>query len=224
VFYTNNVDLTPHGTRSDTFLATTTGAAWRPLIAQGLILDLSAGSSVFRYDSAGELDFERIAAGTGLTWVVPHGDGIIAFARYDFAELLDTDGGELIQDHAFTLGGQRTFVFGRSHFLTTGVTGVLGRSTPQSQERNQTGAHVAYHLQVTRFLGADLLYRYAAQFYRENGRLDHNQTVSLSVGFSATRWLQVEALLSAARNDSNRSSFDYDVLNLGSGVKIGVRF
>jgi hypothetical protein len=224
VFYTNNVDLTPHGTRSDTFLAANTGAAWQPLISQGLIAEISAASSVFRYDAAEALDFERITAGAGLTWVVPRARGIIAFARYDFAELLDSDSRQLLQDHAFTLGGQKTFVFGRSHFLTTGVTGVLGRSTPRSQERDQAGVQAAYHLQITRSVGADLLYRYAAEFYRENGRLDHNQTLSLSVGFSATRWLQVEGLISAARNESDRSSFDYDVINLGSGLRMGIRF
>lgn len=224
VVYTNNADLTPHGTRSDAFLAATAGAAWRPPIWHGLALEISAASSVFRYESAEGLDFERISAGTGLAWIVPRAGGIIAFTRYDFTELLGTDSKQLVQDHAFTLGGQKTFVFGRSHFLTTGVTGVLGRSTPRSQERDQAGAHAAYHLQITRSLGADLLYRYAAEFYREKGRLDHNQTLSLSVGFSATQWLRIEGSISAARNESNRSSFDYDVLNLGSGLRFGVRF
>jgi hypothetical protein len=46
----------------------------------------------------------------------------------------------------------------------------------------------------------------------------------LSVGFSATRWLQIEGIISAARNESDRSSFDYDVINLGSGLKMGIRF
>jgi hypothetical protein len=155
---------------------------------------------------------------------VPRAGGIIAFARYDFTELLDTDGKQLVQDHAFTFGGQKTFVFGRSHFLTIGATGVFGKSTPRSQERDQAGVHTAYHLQMTRSLGADLLYRYAAEFYRENGRLDHNQTLSLSVGFSATQWLRIEGSISAARNESNRSLFDYDVLNLGSGVRLGIKF
>ena len=223
-FYTNNVDLTPNRTRSDFFLASNVGGAWRPTLSRELVAEVSAASSVFRYDRASELDFERITVGTGLTWLVPHTPEIVAFARYDFTELLDSDGGQILQDHAFTIGGQRTFAFGRSHFLTTGLTGVLGVSTPRSQERDQAGIHAAYHLQITRSLDADLLYRYAAQFYNEDGRVDHNQTLSLAIGFSATHWLRVDASISAARNDTNRSAFEYDVLNAGSGVRMSIRF
>jgi hypothetical protein len=223
-FYTNNVDLTPNHTRSDFFLASNVGGAWRPTISRELFAEISAASSVFRYDRASELDFERITAGTGLTWLVPRTPEIVAFARYDFTELLHSDGDQLLQDHAFTIGAQRTFAFGRSHFLTTGITGVLGISTPRSQERDQVGIYAAYHLQITRTLDADLLYRYAAQFYAEDGRVDHNQTLSLAIGFSANRWVRLDASISAARNDTNRSAFEYEVLNLGSGVRLSIRF
>ena len=223
-FHTNNVDLTPNRTRSDFFLASNVGGAWRPTLSRELVAEISAASSIFRYDRASELDFERITAGAGLTWLVPHTPEIVAFARYDFTELLDSDGDQILQDHALTIGGQRTFAFGRSHFLTTGITGVLGISTPRSQERDQTGIHAAYHLQITRGLDADLLYRYAAQFYDEDGRIDHNQTLSLTIGFSATHWLRVDASISAARNDTNRSAFEYEVLNVGSGLRVGLRF
>jgi hypothetical protein len=223
-FYTNNVDLTPQGTRSDFFLAANVGAVWRPIISRGLVAEISTGSSVFRYDGASELDFERISAGAGLSWLVPRTPGIIAFIRYDFTELLDTHSNELLQDHEFTVGAQKTFAFGRSHFLTTGITGVLGISTPRSQERDQAGINAAYHLQITRSFDTNLLYRYAAQFYNEGGRLDHNQTLSLAMGFAATRWLRVDGSISAARNDSNRSAFEYEVLNLGGGVRVNVLF
>jgi hypothetical protein len=222
--YTTNVDLTPNNTRSDFFLASNAGAAWQPIVARGLVGEISAASSIFRYDRASELDFERISMGGGLTWLVPHTPGILAFGRYDFTELLDSGSNELLQDHELTIGGQKTFVFGRSHSLTTGLTGVLGISTPQSQERDQAGIHAAYHLQITRSLDANLLYRYAAQFYAEGGRIDHNQTLSLAVGLSAARWLRVDASISGARNDSNRSAFEYDVLNLGGAVWFSVRF
>ena len=223
-FYTNNVDLTPNRTRSDFFLASNVGAAWRPTISRGLFAEISAASSIFRYDRASELDFERITLGAALTWLVPHTPDIVAFARYDFTELLDSASSELLQDHAFTIGGQRTFVFGRSHSLAAGISGVLGISTPRSQERDQAGIYAAYHLQITRSVDADLLYRYAAQFYAEDGRVDHNQTPSFVIGYYPTRWLRLDASISAARNDSNRSAFEYDVLNVGSGVRFSLRF
>jgi len=224
VIYTNNVDLIPQGERSDSFLSAKVGAAWRPILSRELIGEISVGGSVLRHDRAVELDFETIGAGAGLSWLVPRTPGIILFGRYDFMELLDSASHELLQDHEFTFGAQKIFVFGRSHFLTTGVTGVVGLSTPRSQQRDQAAIQAAYHLQITRFFDADLLYRYAAQFYNEGDRLDHNQTLSLALGLVANRWLRLAASISAARNDSNQSAFKYDALNLGGGVRIDISF
>lgn len=224
LFYTNNVDLTPDHTRSDAFLIANVGGAWRPMISRELLAEVVAATSAFRYNRASELDFERISAGTGLTWIVPRARGIVAFGRYDFTEVIDSGGNELLQDHAFTVGAQKAFVLGRSHFLTTGITGVIGISAPRSQERDQAGIHAGYHLQLTRSLGGHLLYRYAAQFYSEDDRVDHNQTFSVVLGYSANRWLRVEGVVSAARNDSNRPGLSYEAVNVGVGLKAGIKF
>ena len=224
IIHTNNVDLTPSGRRSDTFLAANAGGAWRPSIQPGLVAEVSAGASVFRYDRARELDFEKFSVGGGLSWAVPRAGGIIAFGRYDFAEVLDAGGDELLQDHGFALGLQKIFLFGRSHYVATGLTGIVGFSTPRSQERDQAAIHAAYHLQITRSFDADVLYRYAAQFYSEGNRTDHNHILSLAVGCSVTRWLRLGGLISAARNDSSQAGFDYDVLNLGAALRAEVSF
>lgn len=224
VIYTNNVDLTPNHTRSDAFVVANSGAAWRPTIAPGLFGEISIAGSIFRHDRASDLDFERISSGTALSWVVPGGHGVVAFGRYDFTELINSHGSELLQDHEFTLGAQRTFVFNRSHFLTTGVSGIAGISDPHSQQRDQAAVQAAYHLQITRSFSTDLLYRYAAQFYADDGRIDHNQTLSLNAGVAVNRWLRVDTTLSGARNDSNRGAFDYEALSVGGAVRVGIRF
>jgi hypothetical protein len=223
-YHTNNVDLDAARSRSDSFLAGNLGAAWRPAIRQDLIADFSGGMSVFRYDRASELDFEKLWAGAGLSWAVPRAAGIIVFGRYDFSEVLDASSNELLQDHEFSVGAQKIFVLGRSHYLATGLTGIVGLSTPRSEQRDQVAIHAAYHLQVTRSFDVDLLYRYAAQFYNEGGRIDRNQTLSLSMGIAATRWLRVAGSISAARNDSNQSAFEYDVFNVGGGLKLELTF
>jgi hypothetical protein len=223
-FHTNNVDLDAARSRSDSFLAANVGAAWRPAIRQDLVADFSGGISIFRYDRARELDFEKLWAGVGLSWAVPRAQGIIIFGRYDFSEVLDASSNELLQDHELSVGAQKIFVLGRSHYLATGLTGIVGLSTPRSQQRDQAAIHVAYHLQVTRSVDLDLLYRYAGQFYNEGDRIDGNQTLSLALGIAATRWLRVAGLVSAARNDSNQTAFEYDVFNVGGGLKLEVTF
>ena len=224
VIYTNNVDLTPDHYRSDAFIVANTGAAWRPTIARGLFGEISIAGSIFRHDRASELDFERISTGTALSWIIPGGHGVVAFGRYDFTELIDRHGSELLQDHEFTLGAQRTFVLNRSHSLTTGVSGIAGISDPHSQQRDQAAVNAAYHLQITRSFSTDLVYRYAAQFYADDGRMDHNQTLSLNAGFAVNRWLRVDTTLSGARNDSNRNAFEYEALSVGGAVRVGIRF
>jgi hypothetical protein len=224
VFRTNNVDLTSRDGRSDSFLAARVGGAWKPILSSQLIGEISVSSSVLRYDRANELDFETVGVGGGLTWLVPNTPGIILFGRYDFTEVLDSSSDELLEDHALTAGLQRVFVFGRSHFLSTGINGVLGFSKPASQQRDQVAIHAGYHLQITRSLDTDLVYRYAAQFYNENDRLDHNQTLSLAIGFMPNRWLRLSGSISAARNDSNDAAFDYDVFNFGGGIRGEVSF
>ncbi len=223
-FYTNNVDLRRSDTRSDVFVAANAGAAWRPVISRSLLAEISVTTSVFRYDRANELDFERIAAGAGLSWIVPRARGIVAFARYDFTELLDSRSDELLQDHELTLGAQKAFVFARTHFLTTGLSGVLARAVPRSQEREQGGPYATYHLQITRSAGVDLLYRYAAQVYPYGSRLDHNQTLSLAIGIAPNRWTRISASLSGVRNDSSESAFAYGVFNAGGGFRFDVKF
>ena len=222
--HTNNVDLISRGTRNDSFVAANVGASWRPAIRPDLIADFSGGSSLFRYDRASELDFEKLWAGAGLSWAVPRAGGIIAFGRYDFTEVLDASSREILQDHEISVGGQKMFVFGRSHFLATGLTGSLGFATPRAQQRDQAAIHAAYHLQVTRSFDLDLIYRYAAQFYNEGDRIDRNQTLSLAMGVAASRWVRVTGSISAARNDSNENAFEYDVFNVGGGLRLQVEF
>ena len=223
-FHTSNVDLVGDGSRSDTFVAANVGAFLRPAIRNDLIADISAGSSLLRYDHASELDFEKFWAGAGLSWAVPRAPGIIAFVRYDFSEVLDASGNELLQDHELSVGGQKIFGFGRSHFLATGLTGILGLSNPRSEQRDQAAVHAAYHLQITRSLDLDLVYRFAAQFYTAGDRVDRNQTLSLAIGVAATRWLRVAGSISAARNDSNESAFEYDVFNVGGSLRLEMTF
>jgi hypothetical protein len=222
-FHTSNVDLTPENTRRDSFIAANLGTAWRPVINSQLVGELYAGTSLFRYDRARELDFQKVSAGAGVSWLVPHAPGIIAFGRYDFIELLDSGNREILQDHEFALGAQKIFVFGRSHFLSTGLTGTVGLTAPRSQQRDQAAIHAAYHLQITRSFDTDLLYRYAAQSYIGN-RFDHNQTLLLGFGFAASRWLRVTGSISAAHNDSSEDTFDYEALNFGGGVKLDISF
>ena len=119
---------------------------------------------------------------------------------------------------------QKLLVLGRSHSLTLGVIGSAGISDPFSEQRDQIGFAVGYHLQLTRQLGSDFGYRLSGYFYNKGGRDDLNQVFSLGLHYYITPWASVDSFLTGAVNSSNRSAFRYDVISTGGGAGLTVRF
>jgi hypothetical protein len=223
-FYTNNVALTRRNTVSDGFWVGNAGLSWTPQINPQLQFQAGGGGSVFRYFDTTALDFENLGAGFGLLWTPPNFWGIGILGRYDFTELLDRDGNEILEDHEFSVALQKLLVLGRSHALTFGIIGSAGISDPFSEQRDQVGFAVGYHLQLTRQLGSDLGYRHSWFFYDDGGRTDLNQVFSLGLHYFVKPWASVDALLSGAVNTSNHSAFRYSALSSGGGLGLTIRF
>jgi hypothetical protein len=223
-FYTNNVALTRSHTISDSFLVGAAAFNWTPQINPTLQFQFGAGVSIFRYWDTTALDFENIGTGVGLLWTPPNFWGIGILGRYDFTELLDTGSNEILQDHEFSIILQKLLVLGRSHSLTFGVIGSGGISDPFSEQRDQIGFAVGYHLQLTRHLGSDFGFRQSSYFYNQSSRIDQNQVFSLGLHYYITPWASVDSFLTGALNHSNKSAFRYDVLSTGGGAGVTVRF
>jgi hypothetical protein len=223
-FYTNNVALTRSNTISDSFLVGAATFNWTPHINPTLQFELGAGVSIFRYWDTNSLDFENIGTGTGLLWTPPNFWGIAILGRYDFTELLNSASDEILQDHEFSVALQKLLVLGRSHSLTFGVIGSAGISDPFSEQRDQIGFALGYHLQLTRHLGSDFGYRHSWYFYNEGGRTDLNQVFSLGLHYYITPWASVDSFLTGAVNSSNRSAFRYEVISTGGGLGLTAHF
>jgi hypothetical protein len=75
-------------------------------------------------------------------------------------------------------------------------------------------------------LALDLGYRYAFFDYRDGGtgRGDHNHSVSLSLRYDITTWLNVTSTLQGTWNRSNQEVFNYDAMNVGGYFGLGYRF
>ena len=224
LLYTSNVALTRSGTRDDVFAVADAGVAWTPRLPNNLEASIGAHASIFRYDRTSALDFESLGFGVGLSWNPPMLRGASVFARYDFTELLNRSGNEILMDHTLTLGAQKAFVFGRSHALTIGAVGTVGISDPYAAQRDQLGAFIGYHLQLTRSFDADLLYRPAVHFYNASGRTDFNQVLSCNFRYRLTRWADLTASFSYGANRSDEAVFDYNVLTTGVTAAVDVRF
>lgn len=222
--YTDNVALTRSGERSDFFGVAAVGLNWTPHLAKNFDGNFSFNTAIFRYDRTSELDFENLSLGVGISYTIPNANGLIAFARYDLTELLDRDGGQIVTDHGFSLGLQKTIPLGRSHALGLGLIGTLGLSDPSVAQRSQIGGFAGYQLQLTRNLGVDFLTRPVVYFYTKSDRTDFNQIFSCSLRYRFSNWADANASFSYGVNRSDRSVFDYDVLTTGATVGLTIRF
>jgi hypothetical protein len=222
--YTNNVALTRRAERHDVFGVVDAGITWARSIAQGVDANIGGHVSIFRYNRTPDLDFENLGFGAGLIWTPQNLRGLSFFGRYDFTELLDRGGDEILMEHALTLGVQKTLALGRSHGFAFGASGTVSFANPDAAQRQQIGAFLSYHLQLTRSLEARLLYRPAVHFYNDGGRTDFNQIVTLNVRYRITDWADFNASLSYGINRSDRSVFDYDVLTTGAAIALSLRF
>jgi hypothetical protein len=223
IYFTNNVALTHSATQSEAFYVGDAGFSWTPRVNPQLQFQLGGALALFRYETSA-LDFESLGAGTGFIWTPPHAWDLAFMTRYDFIELLDRHGHQILQDHEFSAAVQKVLVLGRSHALTFGLIGSAGISDPTVEQRDQAGFAIGYHLQLTRQLGSDLGYRHSWYFYNEGGRTDLNQVFSLGLHYNVKPWAVVNGYLSGATNYSNQSVFKYDVFSGGGGLGLIIRF
>jgi hypothetical protein len=224
VFYTNNVALTRHDTVDDAFLVANVGMSWTAPVAPHLEGQIAAHGSIFRYDTTSALDFEDFGLGAGLFWNPDHFAGVGLFANYAFTELINRQGEEILRDHEFAIGAQKAFPVGRAHAFVTGAILMAGVSEPESAQRDQAGVFLAYQLQVTRSLGVEVLYRFAAHIYNDPGRIDRNQVLSATVRYRLREWADINAFFSFANNRSGDSAFNYDAVANGGGLSATIRF
>lgn len=223
-YYTNNVALTRRNTISDSLWVGSGGVSWTPRINSQLQFQLGGGASVFRYFDTTPLDFENLGVGTGVLWTPPNFWDVGVLGRYDFTELLDTSSRQILQDHEFSFALQKLLVLGRSHALTFGLIASAGVSDPSSEQRDQVGVALGYHLQLTRQLGSDFGYRVSGFFYNKGGRNDLNQVFSTALHYYVRPWASIDGLVSGAVNSSNRAAFRYSALTTGGGVSITLHF
>jgi hypothetical protein len=224
LYYTSNVALTRHDTKDDTFAILNANGSWTHRLQPELECLVGLQVSTFRYNRTSELDFNDIDATLGLSWTPQRWPGVSIFGRYDFTELIDRHGSEILRDHEFSLGAQKVFVLGRAHAITLGLLGMAGISTPHAAQRDQIGLFAGYHLQLARNLATDILYHPAGQFYNSGGRNDFNQVVTWSLSLRLGQWSEAAAYFSFGSNRSSEPVFDYDVTTTGGGLGFSARF
>ena len=144
------------------FCIATFGFEYRRPLPHGFQIEASLRYTAFRYNEYRQLDFNSVDAGIGLSYHADKLGGIDFFARYKFNELISAETDDVFfTNHTILLGAQKSVPFSQAHYAYFGATGQLGFADPEQSERSELSAYAGYHLQATRNLEVDLLYRYA---------------------------------------------------------------
>jgi hypothetical protein len=224
IFYTDNAALTPDNKIDDAFVVANAGISWTPRINPQLEAQLSGHASIFRYNSTSVLDFENLGVGAALFWTPPNCHDVSFFARYDLIELLDRHSEEILQDHEFTFGAQKTFPLGKMQSFTLGVIASTGIAIPASEQRQQLAIFGTYRWQLTKALDAEVSYRVAGYYYNHADRTDGNQVVAANLRYRVSRYADINGFFSFGSNRSDKGRFDYNAVTAGGGIALTFRF
>jgi outer membrane receptor protein involved in Fe transport len=225
VFYTDNAALLPTNEIDDTFLNTSLGLTWRRSLPKNVTAIISGRYGWFRYGRLSELDFQTLDIEASFVVDLPRRvEMLIGYGFTQFTSRQDLR--EFYSEHVLNLGFQRVFPIARAHYLIAGASARWSWADPGIAQRDRYSVYLGYHLRATERISVDLGYRYAFFDYRDGGtgRSDHNHSLSLSMRYDVTQWFNVGASLQGTWNRSSQEIFDYDALNLGAMIDLGMRF
>lgn len=223
--YTTNVALTRNGAVGDGLFAPALTLAYQPRIARTLYGEFIAVQQLFYYDRYTDFDFTSFDAIAGVVWYLPQYHSLTLRLRYDFNRLTDDEFNEFFQNHSVIGIVEMPFQFAQAMQLNIGALANISISaSPQSPRRNDFEAYAGYAVQLSRSFSVDAVGRFVVKDYYEGDRTDINEILALTANYRPNAWVTLSALATFSWNQSNQSTFDYNVANLGGGVAVTVKF
>ena len=224
ITFTNNVGLSAQFSQEDWLWQSGLNVSYEPRFsnyAQGF---LGISAEAFRYDEFNEFDFESTTLSAGIDYHLQYLGGLNAGLRFDYNRLTSDFGEEIFSNRAATITLSKIYIINRAQYFYTSANVALSWSDPARAARNEYLLSAGYRLQVTRGLNMSLLMRLGYYEYTETSREDSNEVLQISTGYSVTQWLTANASLSYGFNQSNRTGFDYEVLNGSLGIFLSWKF
>ncbi len=224
--YTTNVALTKHNTQDDFFFIGEGGASYEWTPAKDLSLSVAAREQYFAYDKFDQLDFGSLNVAVALAYTAHQFNDLILSGQLNFTRLTRRGlfDNEFYRNAGLGLAAQKVWTFGRAQLFSVGGDIDLGLSLPHAAEREEFGLSAGYIVQITRHLSAQAGGRVAYYLYAATGREDVNASGSVGLTYAFTPWCSVGATATGTVDRSNRSVFDYEVLNSGASAFFRLRF
>lgn len=198
-------------------------ASWKPRIGGGYFSDITASQSIYRYDNASFLDFERTDFRIGLVKIAPDFFDILFFARYEYARI--TSGSlsdDIYDDHRVRIGAHKVFLSNATHtaYLAIDYSHDLSASL-SFLERNEYNTHLGYTYQVTDRLRAILYYNLSIYDYDLAGREDYNHILGAELYWQLSHSTRLHTSFTYVKNNSNLASGRADYTSKQGGIGFG---
>lgn len=191
--------------RSSWVFTSSASIAWRPHLAQGWFADLGLGYDVIRYDRTNAIDYENMNTRVGVFRVIPDLDDTIVFARYEYQRITTqslADGDYNAQ--RIRAGLQKTLWTAPGKQLVGTVSGAYEWSAkPESLQRNEVAAEIAYRQSITDSLYAVVSAKASRFDFDEFGREDWTYACSAGIVWQINHRFSANASIFFDKNESN---------------------
>jgi len=228
IFWTDNIASTSFGEKDGFIWQTRLLGSWKPRIGNNLFADITASQSIYRYDTASFLDFERTDFRLGVVKITPDFFDALFFLRYEYARITAGSLGSSIYDtHRIRAGAHKVFLSTPKHTAYIALDAAYDLSTsPAWLERNEYGAHLGYTYQITDKLRAVLYYHFTSFDYNQGGRRDNFNTLGTELYWQLSHSTRIHASFTYVKNNSNLpfGVADYDSIQGGLGLGFTMRF
>ena len=225
IYYTSNVALTDKNTVDDVIIAPVIGLTYSPKLGKTLYGDFSLRQQFFYYGNQTGFNFASFDAIAGAVYFVPKLHNLTLRANIDYNRLTGIDNFDsFFSNVALGLSAEVPIQIGRAQQISLGVDGDVSLyATPTPPQRNDFGAYVGYVVNVSRSLSLDAAARLVVRPY-DSGRTDVSEVIALSANYRVRDNLTLSAISTFVANQSNRSTFDYRVFNIGGGITLTWKF
>jgi len=226
LYYTSNVALASSGEKGDLIVAPAVGLFYDPRVTKTFYAHLAVREQLFYYNTYGVFDFGSFDVEAGFSYYLPQFHNLILRATYDYNRLTMKDSFDaFFENHQIILNAELPFRFGRAAHMAIGVDANFSLTgDPDGPRRHDFDAYVGYGVNFTRALSVDAVGRVVVRDYVLTDRVDTSEILSLNATYRLTKWWAASAISSFAWNQSNKTSFDYDVVNVGGAVSFNVKF
>lgn len=226
IYYTSNVALVDQGKVGDTIIAPVIGITYAPRISKTLYGAFTLRQQFFYYQDVTSFNFASFDAIAGLVYYLPQLHNLVLRAGIDYNRLTGTDSFDsFFSNYGLGLGAELPIPIGRAQQISLGVDANISLyATPSPPQRNDIGAYVGYTVNLSRNFSLNAAGRLVVRPYDSGGRTDVSEILALSANYRIRDWLTVSAITSFVANQSNQSTFDYEVFNGGGGVTLTWKF